>query len=113
VADPARGEIWMCNFDPIRGHEQAGSRPALILSADLFNQSPADLVIVIPLTSQPKQVRSHVPVEPPEAGLKRRSFIKCEDIRSVSKQRLGKRWGVVSAQTLRAVEDRIRVLLQL
>jgi mRNA interferase MazF len=113
MADPARGEIWTIDFDPIRGHEQAGRRPALILSTDLFNQSPADLVIAIPLTSQQKHVRSHVAVDPPEAGLKRKSFIKCEDLRSVSKQRLTKRWGAVSQQTLHAVEDRVRVLLQL
>ncbi|MBI3462348.1 MAG: type II toxin-antitoxin system PemK/MazF family toxin [Planctomycetes bacterium] len=113
MADPLRGEIWTVDFDPVRGHEQAGRRPALILSTNLFNRSPADLVIVIPITSQDKHVRSHVLIDPPDGGVKRRSFIKCEDVRSVSKQRLSKRWGSVSQAALHAVEDNVRVLLQL
>jgi mRNA interferase MazF len=101
------------DFDPTRGREQAGKRPALVLSADLFNQSPADLVIVLPLTSKDKSIRSHVRVDPPEAGLKAVSFIKCEDIRSVATERLTRRWGAVSRQTLASVEGIMRVLLSL
>src|SRR5204862_2444879 len=53
---PIRGEVWMLNFDPTRGHEQAGTRPALIISVDVFNAGPADLVIVLPITSRSKRV---------------------------------------------------------
>ena len=113
AAGPARGEIWLVDFDPTRGHEQAGKRPALVLSADLFNQSPADLVIVLPLTSRDKGIRSHVRVDPPEGGLKTASFIKCEDIRSVSKERFSVRWGAASASTMTAVEGIVRILLSL
>lgn len=55
----------------------------------------------------------HVEVMPPEGGLKEQSFIKCEDIRAVSKVRLSNRWGAVSATTLADVEDRMRILLDL
>lgn len=103
----------MVDFDPTKGHEQAGRRPALVLSVDAFNNSPADLVIVLPLTSKAKGVRSHVEVNPPEAGLTTRSFIKCEDVRSVAKERLSRRRGRVSPQTLTAVEYRVRMLLGL
>ena len=113
MADPGRGEIWTVDMDPVKGHEQAGRRPSLILSADLFNSGPSGLVVVLPLTSRDKGVPLHVKVEPPEGGLKTRSFIKCEDIRSVAKERLSKRWGHVSASTLAAVEDRLRSLLNL
>ena len=113
MTDPARGEIWTVTFDPTRGREQAGRRPALILSADIFNQSPAELVIVLSLSTKEKRLRSHIAVDPPEGGLKRRSWIRCEDIRSVSKDRLSKRWGSVTAQTIAAVEDRVRILLDL
>lgn len=109
---PARGEVWDVNFDPTRGHEQAGRRPALVLSADLFNQGPASLVVVIPITSRLKNIRSHVRVAPPEGGLKTESAIKCEGIRSVAKERLSRRWGRVSPQTMRAVEDAVRILLE-
>ncbi|MHB1033921.1 MAG: type II toxin-antitoxin system PemK/MazF family toxin [Pirellulales bacterium] len=113
MAEPARGEIWLTGFDPVLGHEQAGKRPALIVSADLFNNSPAGLVIVLPITSQRKGVRSHVAIAAPEGGVKKSSYIKCEDVRSVAKQRLTRRWGAVSDDTMRAVEDRLRILLEL
>ena len=49
-----RGEIWMIDFDPTRGHEQAGRRPALVVSDDVFNAGPAGLVMVLPVTTKPK-----------------------------------------------------------
>jgi mRNA interferase MazF len=110
---PARGEVWLLDFGKTRGREQAGARPGLVASVDPFNQSGADLVIVLPITSRAKGVRSHVPVRPPEGGLTLPSFIKCEDVRSVSKQRLHKRLGTVQPLTLQAVEDRLRILLGL
>ncbi len=103
----------MANFDPTRGHEQAGTRPALIVSVDLFNAGPAELVIVLPITSRSKGVRSHVPVQPPDGGLSVASFIKCEDIRSISKDRLLRRLGVISTHTISEVEKRLRILLHL
>src|SRR5262249_45820767 len=80
MADYKRGDVWLIDFDPTQGHEQAGRRPGLIVSVDLFNQGPAGLVVVVPLTSKDRRVRWHVPVDPPEAGLKKRSFIMCENI---------------------------------
>lgn len=111
--DPSRGEIWTVTLDPARGHEQAGTRPALVISVDAFNEGPADLVVVLPITSQAKNIPFHVEIKPPEGGLSLVSFIKCEDIRPVSKERLKQRRGTVSPATLEAVEDRIRILLSL
>ena len=111
MSDPRRGELWMVDLDPTLGHEQAGRRPALVISVNALNQSAADLVIAIPLTSRNRRIRSHVEVPAGEAGLKRKSFIKCEDIRSLSTQRLHRRLGVVSQETLAMVEDRMRILL--
>ena len=113
LTSPLRGEIWMLNLDPTRGHEQSGTRPALILSVDAFNAGPADLVIVLPITSRSKGVRSHVTVRPPEGGLSVVSFIKCEDVRSVSKERLQRRVGEITATTMNEVEDKLRILLNL
>jgi mRNA interferase MazF len=110
---PSRGEIWQVDFGKTRGREQAGTRPALVISVDGFNQSGAELVIALPITSKAKGVRSHVPVQPPEGGLTLPSFIKCEDVRSVSKQRLLQRLGTVSRATMADVEDRLRILLGL
>lgn len=110
---PLRGEVWMAEFDPVRGHEQAGRRPALIVSVDDFNRGPADLAVVLPITSKRKNIASHVAVVPPEGGLTRPSFIKCEDVRSISTERLSARLGRVSAATLVEVENWLRILLNL
>ncbi len=113
MSGPARGEVWLADLNPVRGHEPAGRRPVLVVSEDLFNQGPAGLAVVLPLTSTLRGVPSHVPVSPPEGGVKNRSAILCEDMRSVSVERLVVRWGVVGQGTLAAVEDRLRILLRL
>jgi mRNA interferase MazF len=113
TVQPSRGDVWIVDLDPTKGHEQAGRRPCLVVSLDIFNQGPADLVVVLPITTKAKGIPFHVTVDPPEGGLTLRSFIKCEDVRSVAKQRLLKPSGVVSSQTLAAVESRLRNLLGL
>jgi mRNA interferase MazF len=112
-SEPQRGEIWTVDLDATRGHEQSGKRPALVVSASLFNQGPSGLVIVLPLTTRDKHIPTHIRITPPEGGLPATSYIKCEDIRSVSTERLTRRWGVVSGATLAQVEDSLRILLEL
>ena len=111
--EPSRGEVWDLNFDPTTGHEQAGTRPALILSEDIFNEGPAEMVVVAPISRAQRKIRWHVPVAPPEGGLSSGSFIQCESVRSVSKQRLKRRRGRVSPPVMQLVEDRLRILLGL
>ena len=105
------------NFDPTTGHEQAGTRPALILSEDIFNEGPAEMVVIAPITRTQKKIRWHVSVAAPEGGLSSgsgsESFIQCEDVRSVSKQSLKRRRGRVSQPVMQQVEDRLRILLGL
>lgn len=113
ASGPYRGEIWRVDLNPVRGHEQAGVRPALVVSQDAFNRGPADLVVVLPLTTRWRQVPLHVEINPPEGGLRQRSFVKCEDIRSVAEERLIERLGNVTRGTLEVVEDRLRILLRL
>ena len=108
-----RGEIWMANLSPTIGREQAGLRPVLIPSNDYFNQGFAQLVFAIPITSKDKKIRSHIAVFPPEGGLNLPSFIMCEAMRSVSKERLIKKLGIISSKTMEAVEDNLRILLDL
>lgn len=113
TSQPSRGDVWEINLDPTIGREQAGTRPALVFSIDRFNNGPAELVIVLPITSKNKNQPLHVSVTPPEGGLTMLSFIKCDDIRSVSKQRLRRFCGTVAAQTMAEVERRMRILLNL
>ncbi len=111
---PSRGEIWAADLNPIRGHEQAGQRPVLIVSNDTFNHGPADMVIVVPLTRTGRRIPMHVAIDPPEGGVRERSYILCDGIRAISKERLvSPAWGVVSAETMLEVEDRLGILLDL
>lgn len=110
---PARGEIWLADLNPVRGHEQAGRRPVLVVSEDLFNKGRANLVVVLPVTSTIRAIPFHVTVEPPEGGLSNRSSVLCEAVRSISKDRLVARWGMVMKETMDQIEDRLRILMGL
>ncbi len=113
MVQPARGEIWWVDLSPGRGREQGGRRPGLVVSVDAFNHGPADLVVVVPLTTKRKGIPFHVEIDPPEGGVDRLSYVKCEDVRTVSKERLAERLGSVDAATVAQVEDRLRILLGL
>lgn len=107
----SRGEIWLINLNPAKGHEQAGIRPALIISENDFNNGPAGLIVILPITSKKKDIPLHVKISPSESGLDLISYIKCEDIRSLSKERLITKKGDVSSFVLKQVEERIKILL--
>jgi len=87
--------------------------PRPVISVDPFNHGPAGLVIIAPITTRFRDIASYVEVNPPEGGLTARSFIKCEEIRSASKERFVERWGAIAPSTLARVEDRLRILLGL
>jgi len=114
MGSPRRGEVWLAQLSPIVGHEQGGARPVLVVSTDAYNAGPAGLVVVVPITSRHKHsIPMHLPVEPPEGGLKRPSVLLCDAVRSVSTGRLQAAWGRVSEATLAAVTDRLAALLDL
>jgi mRNA interferase MazF len=113
MPEPTRGDNWLAEFSPTRGREQSGKRPALIISVDRFNHGPTGLVVAIPLTTTERRVPLHVRIEPPEAGLRATSFVMCEAVRSISKDRLIDRWGCLTRATLAEIEDRLRVLMGL
>ena len=110
---PSRGEIWLVNLDPVRGHEQAGNRPCLVVSDDLYNHGPSGKHIVLPITSKHKRIPYHIEIAPPEGGLRTKSYVMCDDIRSISRERLSKRLGFVASRTLLLAEDSLRVLIGL
>jgi mRNA interferase MazF len=113
MASPARGDIWTADLDPTRGREQAGKRPVLVISTDSFNYSPADLVVILPITSKGKGIPWHVGIKSGEGGLSKPSFIMCEAIRCVARERLGRRLGQVTPICMLEVERRLQMLLDL
>jgi mRNA interferase MazF len=113
MTQPQRGEVWQADLSPTLGHEQSGKRPVLVVSTDRFNTGPAGLVVIVPVTSKGKGIPWHVPIEAPEGGLRTTSFAMCEAVRSVTKERLTKRLGQAGFLTMDAVDDRLRILLDL
>ncbi len=111
---PRRGEVWLVDLDPVVGHEQAGHRPALVLSVDAFNAGPAGLVTVLPMTSTRRaHLPSRIEVLPPDGGLRVPSYVIGEQLRTVSRRRLSRPIGSVSPVTLASVSDVVRILLGL
>ena len=110
---PSRGEVWLTSLDPVEGHEQGGRRPCLIISDDLLNHGPSGLVMVVPITSTRRAGTIRVPIDPPEGGLKTRSYSLPEMLRSISVNRLHSRWGAITAARMGEVEEVVRALLRL
>jgi mRNA interferase MazF len=113
-AQPARGEVWLVNLDPVQGHEQGGPRPALVISITAFNRGPQQLAVILPITRTPARTDLHLPIQPPEGGLRAPSTVRCDQPRTLSTaHRFRTRWGVVSDSTLADVEMCLRFLLNL
>lgn len=111
---PSRGQVWMYNPDPTMGHEQAKPRPCIIVSTNAFNHGPGELAVIVPLTSQYHKISWHVEIKPPEGGLKKTSYILCNQIRTIALERLdNKPLGFILEETMIAIEERLRTLLEL
>jgi len=103
VANILRGEIYWADLDPVRGREQAGLRPVLILSNDLFNRR-SGTVIAMAITSQPQ--RAGFPLTfplPPEKLPK--AWIKVSQIRTITVERLGKRLAAMENEQMNQIVD--------
>ena len=109
-----RGSVWFINLDPTIGHEQAKLRPYVVISADTYNQSHSELVIVIPITSKKRELYWDVKISPPEGGLKKKSYIICDQVRSLSVKRFAhKMLGILNNDTVSQIEERLKILLYL
>src|SRR4029077_17495079 len=108
MAAPRRGEVWFVDLNTTGGHEQAGRRPALIVSVDACNRGKAGLVFIVPLTTRFRGLPIHVEGHPPVGGVGEQSWARCEDLRSISVERLvGGPLGVVPVEVLGAVGERL------
>lgn len=99
-----QGDIVSCDFDPTRGHEPAGSRPALVLSVDRFNENTS-LVVVAPITRTDTGFPLHLPL--PD-GVQTEGFVCLEQLRSLDL--IARRAHVVESLDNEALEGVIKVL---
>ncbi len=94
-----RGEIRWADLNPVRGHEQAGMRPVLILSHDIFNDK-SGTVIAVAITSQPQKAGFPLTLELKSPNLPKKSWLKISQIRTLSIERIGKVIGKASLEEL-------------
>jgi mRNA interferase MazF len=99
-----RGDIIWANLNPVRGHEQAGLRPVLVISHDVFNQR-SGTIIALAITSQEPSAGFPLTLEITTPTLPRRSWVKISQIRTLSAERLGKRIGSAAPEELAMVID--------
>jgi mRNA interferase MazF len=99
VARILRGEIRWADLNPVRGHEQAGLRPVLILSHDIFNER-SGTVIAVAITSQPQKAGFPLTLELKSPNLSKKSWLKISQIRTLSVERIGKVIGEASLEEL-------------
>jgi len=99
-----RGDVLWAELDPIRGREQSGRRPVLVISHDVFNER-SGTVIAMAITGQQQRAGFPLTVELSSGGLPKRSWVKVGQIRTLSVERLGKRIGRLAPEELfRVVE---------
>ena len=109
---PSRGEVWLVNWNPARGSEQAGKRPALIIQNNIGNEK-APTTIVVTISGSTKDFPMNVRVDPPEGGLKTPSIVKTSQILTVARDRLEKKLGKLSSKKMEHVDKALKLSLSL
>jgi mRNA interferase MazF len=104
VARILRGDIYWAELNPTVGSEQAGLRPVVILSRDVFNER-SGTVIAVAVTSQQPRAGYPLSLEIMSTRLPKRSWVKISQIRTLSVERLGKKLGRISAEELTSVVE--------
>ena len=99
MARMLRGEVRWADLNPARGQAQAGDRPVLVLSHDVFNER-SGTVIAVALTSQEPRAGYPLTVELTSPKLPKRSWVKTGQVRTLSTERVGRRLGRVSEEEL-------------
>jgi mRNA interferase MazF len=114
---PRRGEIWLVDFNPGRGSEQIGQRPALVFQNDAGNQNPRyPNTVVLAMSTQGKPIPFHIRIAPSaQNGLREVTYVKCEQVLTLAKARLLGRepLGRLTAAEIQKVEIAVKLSLAL
>jgi mRNA interferase MazF len=115
VSEPVRpGDVWLVDLNPVVGSEQAGRRPAIVVSGPLHLALPHGVVFVVPITSRDRGLRHQIRISSSSSGLSTLpSFARPEDARAVAYQRLTRHLGTVTTDELTAVRRILRAFLDL
>ena len=114
ISFPKRGEIYLVEFDPARGHEIQKTRPALIIQNDIGNRySPVTIVAAITSKFAVPPHPTDVIVEGTPSGLSLPSAVVLNQIRSVNRQRLIRRLGRLDVAAMQRVDQALQISLGL
>jgi mRNA interferase MazF len=105
-----RGDIILADLNPTIGHEQAGKRPILVLSHEVFNKR-SGTVIVVAITSQPQRAGFPLTLELQESNLPKRSWVKISQIRTLSVKRLRKKIGVAKPEEINLIIEGLNEII--
>ena len=117
MADPAlprRGEIWLVDFNPARGHEQAGIRPALVIQSDAINRTGFGTVVVLAVskaTSVKRRGILNVELRRGEGGLRLDSIVKCHQVYTIDRSRLTRRFGRLDDTRMAEIDRTTQLVL--
>jgi mRNA interferase MazF len=109
---PRRGEVWRVSLDPTVGHEVKKTRPAIVVTNDVYN-SDNWVVLVVPLTSRGTAEYDQVLIRAPEGGLANDSATLPDQLRAVDRSRLVEKLGTLEPGTLRLIDRSLRMVLDL
>jgi mRNA interferase MazF len=114
VVTPRRGDVVVVSFDPTLGAEIRKTRPALVLQNDIANRfSPITIVAAITSQFDAKLYPTEVRIKAPEGGLELDAVVLLNQVRSIDRQRLVRRLGRVTAETMRDVERALAISMGL
>jgi len=105
-----RGDIIWADLNPTIGHEQAGKRPVLVLSHEVFNKR-SGTVIVVAITSQPQRAAFPLTLELQESNLPKRSWVKISQIRTLSVKRLQKKISVAKPEEINLIIEGLNEII--
>ena len=110
MARVLRGDIYWADLNPVRGSEQAGLRPVVILSQEIFNLR-SGTIIAVAVTSQPQLAGFPLTIELSVPSLPKKSWVKISQIRTLSVERLGKRIGTVTPEELDQIVEGLNEII--
>lgn len=105
-----RGEIRWADLDPVRGREQSGLRPVLILSHDIFNER-SETVIAMAITSRPQRAGFPLTFELKSDKLPKQSWVKISQIRTLAAERIGKKIFTISPEELNQIVEGLNEII--
>jgi len=105
-----RGDIYWADLNPTKGHEQAGVRPVVIISHDVFNNK-SGTVIAMAITSQPPRAGFPLTHELKTGDLPKRSWVKISQVRTISTSRLENKVGQVNSEELETIVEGLNEII--